>query len=508
MRRFSLFIPAIGLCLFTACSPSAKPGTAAYFAKQLDDPSTAITAIGHLAALKSTEHADAIAALLRKPGPWQPAAAAALGDLKATQHRGLLLSSIDPSAGTGSDKRTILANQLNRNAAKALAALGDQTAVPMITALLRSPVATTREGAIEALAILGGEGVAQALSDVATNDSEPFIQKTAVIALGNLGDPLGVPALIEAMYRERPGISFYREARMALVQIGSPAILPLQQTFLRKNTKVEEMRLAEGMPIAEGTIEAKAGFVLGTLRDQSFEPNMAESLARIYGHYLQRTKRPVFASVPASVVELCFALENLKQSSKTITLLGRIANEEDIRIREAATHALTKAHAPDAAKILIQAAQNSQGKAQEVSLAGASLVAKNENIAPLQALIEKSTLTPERRAEFKAQLDLSIKCASDISCWQTAAKGSSAAVRERAVVELALLNQQPDIMAAMQDTAPEVRTAAIAALADHVDAVNIQELVKVQDSWKDKVQFSANSEEIQYVIARAKKLQP
>ena len=103
-----------------------------------------------------------------------------------------------------------------------------------------------------------------------------------MIALGKLGSAEAVAPLIVALYQELPGVSFYLEARQALIEVGPAAIPALLETLERKNKAVEAVRLTDGQPIAEGAIEGKAAFALGILRAKEAE----EKLASVHGQLL------------------------------------------------------------------------------------------------------------------------------------------------------------------------------------------------------------------------------
>src|SRR5260370_17776529 len=53
--------------------------------------------------------------------------------------------------------------------------------------------------------------------------AEPFIVKKAIQALGEIGEPRAVPALVPLLFMEKRGGSFYVESSFALFQIGRPA---------------------------------------------------------------------------------------------------------------------------------------------------------------------------------------------------------------------------------------------------------------------------------------------
>ena len=122
-------------------------------------------------------------------------------------------------------------------AASALADLGATEAVGPMSKVLQRPLPIksranlAKLATIRALAKLGDKGAVPEL--IATLERRPeqqdfLLAKEAATALGQIGDPQAVPVLIRGLYMSSTiQGSAYPHARVALVQIGRPAVQPL-----------------------------------------------------------------------------------------------------------------------------------------------------------------------------------------------------------------------------------------------------------------------------------------
>ena len=179
-----------------------------------------------------------------------------------------LIAAVDLSAGTSSDPRDKQANRTNEQIATALGNLKAAKAVPKLLEVVeKSPDSHVVLKSVRALGQIGDASAVPALSNVALEHGQKFIRKNAVVALGNIADPSATDALVQMMFVEYQGVSFYREASLALFQVG-PSVAPaLLETMALKNEKVNKYFEKIG-GIKESAIKAKCGFVLGDLRDK------------------------------------------------------------------------------------------------------------------------------------------------------------------------------------------------------------------------------------------------
>ena len=235
--------------------------------------------------------------------------------------------------------KTRAKNRTNLNIAKAMGNLKAESGVDALIRLTTMPDLNTREAAMRAIGKIGSKTGTDTLIKIATNETQPFLRKTAIMALGDLRDEKAIPVLIESLFQELPGTSFYYEARHSLLQIGDATIPALIETLERKNKAVEAIRLPSGVNIVEGAIEGKAAFVLGSLRAQQAEQQMLAALKTYYGKYQNRASG-ISASVPGAVAEIAYSLGNLGTEA-SVKSLSAVANETDPNLRIAATEALT-----------------------------------------------------------------------------------------------------------------------------------------------------------------------
>jgi HEAT repeat protein len=332
MKKLSLL-----LLILLACNKSDDPKTASYWIARLDNSLQRPEALRTLGKMGDKEAIPHLVTWLKQEGPWQPDAAYALGGLGDKSVVPDLLSALDYAA---TDTHARVKVRTNVNVARALAMLKATEATDKVLLLLQSPSPTVREAAILALGDLNDKRATDPLMQVAKTENQAYLRKVAVISLGKLHDPKAAGTLIQLLFVELPGVSFYNEARQALVLLGEPAIPELLQTLKRQNADVENLRQTDGSPLAEGAIEAKAASILGTLHAHQAAPFIVEALSKLYKRFSTSKENTVYASVPAGVVEMSYALSLLQPDPKGMALLTRIAADKDERVQQAAKEAL------------------------------------------------------------------------------------------------------------------------------------------------------------------------
>lgn len=92
---------------------------------------------------------------------------------------------------------------------------------PDLTALLHDPDASVVETAAWALGEQGARHAVGALARVATRHPDPLCREAAVAALGAIGDPAGLPAVLAAC-SDKPAIR--RRAVLALAPFDGPEV--------------------------------------------------------------------------------------------------------------------------------------------------------------------------------------------------------------------------------------------------------------------------------------------
>ncbi len=166
---------------------------------------------------------------------------------------------------------------MNKEIALALGDLQDPKGAPALVKLLNTKDNYTLIAAIEALGAMKAKDAFEALNKIASDDAiEPFITKKAIVALGEIADPRAVPTLVKAMFKERKGVSFYVESSFALYQIGTPAADALVPVAEGKDKAIIEWAQQNGMLPA--ALTAKSAQVLGDLHDLRAERALLEML--------------------------------------------------------------------------------------------------------------------------------------------------------------------------------------------------------------------------------------
>jgi HEAT repeat protein len=285
-------VPLVAALLLSACPAPTDPNTAAYWIYKLDDKRERSEALKQLGRLGDKSALPHVLKWFEEEGDWQPDAAYALGQLGSSQTAAKLEAGLQ-FAVSGRDRRARNKNRTNVNIVRALAMLGATGSVPTMVKLLDSREATVREATIKSLGKLGSPVAVDPLIAAARRDEEPFLRKTAIQALGDIADPKAIAVLIEMLFDEASGASFYHEARYSLIQMGDAAVPPLMDALQRKN------KVVEGMGLADGAVEAKAGSVLGYLGAAGAEPFLIGALNRLYRTYgaALKARKPVAASV-------------------------------------------------------------------------------------------------------------------------------------------------------------------------------------------------------------------
>ncbi len=506
MRCIALLL----LVSFAACSAPSDPTTAAYWIEKLDEPKQRTRALNELGKLKDKSAVPHAAKWLKEEGDWQPEAAYTLGQLGDPAAVSALLAAIDYQVGTARDRAGVRKSRINQNVARALGALQAKEGVEPLLRLAVSPDDKTREAVVRALGDIGDARAAAPIIELADKEKQPYIRKMAIEALGKIGDAKAVPVLVKNLYIEVPGISFYYEARFSLLQIGSAAIPDLMKTLERKNKDVEAIRMSDGSEIGEGAIEAKAAFVLGSLRAAQAEGAVIAALDKYYKRFQRRESEPVFASVPGAVMELAYALGNLG-SGKAVKALTPIAMDKDPNIRVAGTEALTTIGEASAAKTLLAAARTGPQEARQHAVIAASRLGTGDDLAAFDALgkgdkeVGADVMGKMVQSE-RPRLVAAKECKQELACWRGKLADTDVRVRERAAWQLGWMNAKealPDLLKAAEDKDVTVRMAATLSLG-RVDGVSAAALEKIVEAAGEKVEYKDPTAEMKRLIARLK----
>ncbi|MBX7115482.1 MAG: HEAT repeat domain-containing protein [Myxococcaceae bacterium] len=366
-----------------------------------------------------------------------------LGELKDPSSIEPMTNAIEMNASE-SDAR-----QMNREIATALANTGDAKVAGTLLKLMKTKDNYTVIDAIEGLGTLRAKEAVEPLIELATSDStEPFITKKAIQALGNIGDPKAVPALIKMMFRERKGISFYMESSFALYQIGPVAGDALLAVLGNQNKELTQW--AEANNILAPALHAKAAQVLGDLHDKRAEKLLIEKLG--YNNEMMDIK--LFVRM-----RMADALGRMRSKDGAKALAGML-DEEEANTRNEYIRALVKIGSHDAVPAMLKAAGKGSWDARETVLRGLGMLGGEAELPALDKLEKEEEkifaaeckADPEYEAckdpkasvaqhvavirETKKRIAVAKECKSDAKCWEKKLDDADTGIRERAAYEI------------------------------------------------------------------------
>lgn len=367
-----------------------------------------------------------LAEVLKQAPRARAEAAVILGEIGDASAVRPLMEAID---FTGRAERDV--NDANQKIATALGALRARDAIPALARLASSRDPFTQVAAIDALGAIGDPaGVGPLLAVVDDEQSEPFAIKKALLALGRIGDARAAPAVLRMLYVVRPGGSFFAEAAFAASQLGAPMSAPLSAAVQGRDAELSRWAAARG--IHPAALRAKAAQVLGDVGGPGAVPALVAALG-----YTD-------AEPSAQLLVRVFAAESLGRlrAVEAVAPIGLLLNaSKDADARDRYAEALVRIGDGSGLAPLRAAARGGSLDAREGPLDALSLLG-GETERPLveDALRSCATGCPAtRKAELQgmvARLDAARACAGGMVCWAGKLDDGSAAVRDRAALEV------------------------------------------------------------------------
>lgn len=472
------------LLVLCACRP-ADPKDPKTWEKQLEsrEPPARTKAIQELRKLNDKAAAPKIAQLLTDP-LCKEDAALALEDLGGPAQVQSLVSAIDTTVGAGSDLAARSANRTNAKIAEALGNIGAAEAAPSLLRLARAADDNVRLAAIEALGKLRSREAVPELSHVVDEPSAPpMVVKRALAALGQIGDPAGIPALLHGLVLERQGVSFMPESSFSLFAIGKPSVEPLLKIAQDQDPAFLTWAKENDRPAA-GTY-AKVAKVLGDIEDGRAIPVLLAKLK-----YADPDPQPGTAKLLSDLVR-GFAAEALgrlgaKEAAAPVQALISVKDEGDLP--QLASEALVWIGDRAQAKELLKKAQTAGPRTRQALAEAAGLLGEPSLAKELQSLAarvagkglcskELAELgQPESEKPCEALAKPLREAASALAaakecetqdCWMKKLSDAQSAVRARAALELGRLGAIQAAMPLADAAASEdllVRAAAMRAL--------------------------------------------
>ena len=474
-----------------ACKPR-DPNDPETWIRRLDegDAKVRVEAVRQLRKLKAKGAAPRIAALLKDPGVKEDAALA-LEDLAGPPQVDALLDAIDTTVGAGSDAAARATNRTNARIAEALGSIGDPRAGPALLRLARSSDDNVRLAAVEALGNVKAKDAVPELSHIVDDaGAPPLLIKRAVVALGQIGDPAGIPALTHGLVLERQGVSLLADSSFALYLIGPAAVDPLLK--IAQDQDPAFLAWAKENNRAPAGTYAKTSLVLGDLEDKRAVPVL---LARL--KYVDPDPVPGTSRLLSNLVRMfaASALGRIRavETAPAVQALVSTANPQDEDLVALATEALVWMGDRGQARELLRKARGGNARlrilvAQSAALLGepplakdlAALVTRESKASPQACMRQLAELAlssddPQKACEILAAqfndlakpFDAARACGVEANCWLERLKDPDPEVRARAAYELGRAGAA-EAAAALASAAGEeqivVRSAAMRAL--------------------------------------------
>jgi HEAT repeat protein len=425
MRRHAI---AAACLLLAACgNPSDPAGWAKRAASRsrLDEKLQALSEVRKAPGDRKAAVPALVEVLKEGPARARAQAALALGEIGDPAAVKPLVEAIDGAS------REREAYEANRYIADALGALRAREAVPALSTLLSSPDAYVQVAAVDALGRVGDPAAVETLVGIVTGGQvEAFIVKKALLALGRIGDPKAAPAVLKMLFEERPGVSFYPEAAFAASQIGRPMAPALLAVVEGRDADLAAW--AKGKGILPGALYAKSAQLLGDVGGPEAVPALVAKLAyRDADPGVEMYVRVIAAE----------SLGRLRAREAVRPLGDALAREKDPNVRDRICDALVRIGDPAALPALRAAAAGGGWELREGPLAAVSRIGAQTD-RPVVEAAQRSDCgkgcTPAVQAAYAgmlARLDAAKVC-GDAACWTGKLADASAAVRDRAALEL------------------------------------------------------------------------
>lgn len=362
--------------------------------------------------------------ILRQAPKARAQAALALGEIGDAAAVKPLLDALD----FASTDREVL--DADRYIADALGALRAREAVPALTKLVASPDAYLQVAAVDALGRIGDPAAIDTLVAVATGAPEPFTAKKALLALGRIGDPRAGPAVLKLLFEDRAGVTFFPEAAFAAAEIGRPMAQPLLAILEGKDAALAGWAREHG--VVPGALYAKSAQVLGDVGGPEAVPALLAKL----GYTDRDPGVQVYVRVLAAE-----SLGRMRAREAARPLTEAVARERDPNVRDRYCDALARIGDPSVIPALEAAAGAGDFAVREGPLVAVSRLGGAAELPFVEAARAKDCpkdCAAPRAAAYAglvARLEAAKAC-RDAACWAGKLADPSAAVRDRAALEV------------------------------------------------------------------------
>ncbi|MCC6810207.1 MAG: HEAT repeat domain-containing protein [Deltaproteobacteria bacterium] len=486
-----LFVP-----FFQACNTPTDPKTPEYWIDRLDDDKEREDAIRKLGELKDKKGVEPLLKILKENEKARPLAAQSLGSIGDPAATSALIGVIDLEAGSGTDEATRLKQRTNERAVGALAELKAKDASDIIAKLYaKTRDQNVRLATVRAMGAIQDKKFVPMLADVIEQDDNMFMKRVAAEALGELGDPAGVPALILGMYIEK-GASIYPQASFSIFQIGKDAIPALIETLDGKNAKVK--KLAEDKGFIEGAVEVKIIEVLGDLKAKQAE----DRLLRLF----DSVKNPMSAALVRRGVALALAQIG---TPRAVPLLMKNASEPASDLRQFFVDALNELSDRAALPALLASAKAGEDvEGKKAAFVAYTRLGDGRELANATALTKGKDDVSQAFAKELVRLTVAKECGENADCWIGKLKDKEPKVRDRAAYALGRLGDKKaaePLAAALKDDNLDARYAMIWALNRVGTKAQVPALEKIYAAEKGTLYYIRVNEYLKRLIVSLKR---
>jgi HEAT repeat protein len=450
MRTALLVTTAIAALLLSSCK--GDPNTPEYWEKAITGAKSKKQRQSLVEDMRTNKHTGpAFTAVLNKrlasgdekSVEVKEAIARVLGEAKDPASVEPLMNALDFGASESHEKA------MNKEIAIALGNLGDKKASGTLIKCLSMRDDYTRIAAIEALGAMKAGDAVEKLTELASSETEPpFVSKKAIMALGDIGDPKSIPAIVKMMFKERNQVSFYMEASYALYQFGEPAADAVLPIIEGKDKAL--IAWAKESNIVEGALYAKVAQVLGDFHDVRAEKAMLDKLK--YENEDPRIKYFVR-------MQMADALGRMRSQAAAKALSGMV-DEEEPNTRNKYIEALKRIGGREAVPALTKSMSKGAWDARERAILGIAMLGDEHEIPALEKLAkdEEGLFTGECKedpeqgackdvgasikkhgqiiASVQKRLEAAKECKGEAGCWAKKLDDADPGVRERAAYEV------------------------------------------------------------------------